>query len=247
VILPSNRALNFVFDGTFWIWDDDSQFLGPALTEQPLAVISAAEPTDHANNWQMAATISHSGAVHEFLMLHFRVGHLNYTAMLRALQAGTWTGFQHSLAHIHLEQLPRCPVCFRMKNKHLLPISDVGRFVQPRSGLLFHMDLKTVRTRSINHEHYIVDIIDDNSDKPWVYFLRKKSDAFALALQVFVNTVCKPRGIHYFALRIDNAGELTSHEVQAYCAVNGIHLVPVPAYRHAFNGWQRSSSTRDCA
>jgi hypothetical protein len=41
-----------------------------------------------------------------------------------------------------------------------------------------------------------------------------------------VNTVCKPRGIHHFALRIDNAGELTSHEVQAYCAENGIHLVP---------------------
>jgi hypothetical protein len=50
------------------------------------------------------------------------------------------------------------------------------------------------------------------------------------------NTVCKPRGLNYFALRIDNAGELTSHEVQAYCADNGIHLVPVPAYRHAFNG-----------
>jgi hypothetical protein len=76
-----------------------------------------------------------------------------------------------------------------MKNKHL-PISDVGRFVQPRPGQLFHMDLKTVRTRSINHEHYIVDIIDDNSDKPWIYCLRKKSDAFAfvfaMALQVFV-------------------------------------------------------------
>jgi hypothetical protein len=53
---------------------------------------------------------------------------------------------------------------------------------------------------------------------------------------VFVNTVCKPRGIHYFVLQIDNAGELTSHEVQAYCATNGIHLVPVPAYRHAFDG-----------
>jgi hypothetical protein len=90
------------------------------------------------------------------------------------------------------------------------------------------MDLKTARTRSINHEH--------NSDKPWIYCLRKKSDAIAMALQVFVNTVCKPRGIPYFALRIDNAGELTSHEVQAYCAVNGIHLKAVPAYRHAFNG-----------
>jgi hypothetical protein len=97
VVLPPNRTLQFIFDGTFWIWDDDAQFLLPDQMEQSLAVISAAEPTDHANHWPMAATISHSGAVHEFLMLHFRLGHLHYTAMLRALQAGTWTGFQHSL------------------------------------------------------------------------------------------------------------------------------------------------------
>jgi hypothetical protein len=55
--------------------------------EQSLAVISAAEPTDNADHWPMAAIISHSGAVHEFLTLHFRLGNLNYTAMLRALQA----------------------------------------------------------------------------------------------------------------------------------------------------------------
>jgi hypothetical protein len=166
VVLPPNRTLKCIFDGTFWIWDDDSQFLRPDQMEQSLAVISAAEPTDHAD-WPMAATISHSGAVQEFLMLHFRLGHLNYTAMLRALQA-MHAGFQHSFQNIHLEQLPRCSVCLRMKNKHL-PISIVGRFVQPRPGLLFHMDLKTVRTRLINHEHYIVDIIDDNSAKPWIY------------------------------------------------------------------------------
>jgi hypothetical protein len=135
VVLPPNRILEFIFDGTFWIWDDDSQFLRLAQMEQSLAVISAAEPTDHADHWSMAAIISHSGAVQQFLMLHFRFGHLNYTAMLQALQAGTWTGFQHSLQNMHLEQLPWCPVCLRMKNKHL-PISDVGRFVQPRPGLL---------------------------------------------------------------------------------------------------------------
>jgi hypothetical protein len=162
VVLPPNRSLDFIFDGTFWIWDD---------AEQALAIISATEPPGRSDNRRMTATISHSGAVHEFLMLHFRLGHFNYTAMLRALQVGTWIGFTHSLVHIHLEQLPRCPVCLRMRNKHL-PITDIGRFVQPRPGLLFHMDLKTVRTRSINHEHYIVDIIDDNSDKPWIYCLR---------------------------------------------------------------------------
>ena len=68
------------------------------------------------------------------------MGHLSYQAMLRALPAGTWTGFRHSIKNIHLEQLPRCPVCLRMKNKHK-PVSNVGRMVQSRPGLLFHMDL----------------------------------------------------------------------------------------------------------
>jgi hypothetical protein len=232
VTLPSARTLAFVFDGTFWIWDDEESRHSAHALVSPSLEISGTNLTPVAD---FAAPISHSGAVQEFLLLHFCIGHMNYTTMLRALQAGTWTGFRHSLQHIHLAQLPRCPVCMKMKNKHR-PVSNIGRFVQPRPGLLFHMDLKTVRTRSINHEHYIVDIIDDNSDKPWIYCLRKKSDAFEQALQVFRNTVCKPRGITFFALRIDNAGELTSHEVQSYCAVNGIHLVPVPAYRHALNG-----------
>ena len=39
--------------------------------------------------------------------LHFRLGHLNYNAMLRVLQSGSWTGFRNSLRHIHLSQLPR--------------------------------------------------------------------------------------------------------------------------------------------
>ena len=75
--------------------------------------------------------VAHNGAVHEFLLLHFRMGHLSYQAMSRALQ------------NIHLEQLPRCPVCLRMKNKHK-PVSNVDRMVQSRPGLPFHMDLKTV-------------------------------------------------------------------------------------------------------
>ena len=38
--------------------------------------------------------------------------------MLRALSAGLWTGFRYSLKHIQLDQLPRCPICLRTKNKH---------------------------------------------------------------------------------------------------------------------------------
>ena len=76
----------------------------------------------------MLAVITHTGAVHEFLLLRFRLGHLNYNAMLRALQSGSWTGFHHSVKKIHLSQLPRCPVCLKMKDNKHRPVSNVGIF-----------------------------------------------------------------------------------------------------------------------
>jgi hypothetical protein len=102
VVVPPNGVLDFIFDGTFWIWGDDSQLLRPTQSEQAVAIISAAEPPGRSDNRRMAATNIHSGAVHAFLMLHFRLGHLKYTVMLRAMQVGTWTGFTHNLVHIHL-------------------------------------------------------------------------------------------------------------------------------------------------
>jgi hypothetical protein len=110
VIIPGSPrgVFSFVFDGTFWIYEDATQADEAFFSASPLG-ISAAVSTNHADNWPMVATISHSGGVQEFLMLHFRLGHLYYTAMLRALQAGTWTCFQHSLQNIHLEQLPLVP------------------------------------------------------------------------------------------------------------------------------------------
>ena len=43
---------------------------------------------------------------------------------------------------------------------------------------------------------------------------------------------------------MDYAGKLVPREVQAFCADHGIHLVPVPAYRHALNGLQSGFSIR---
>jgi hypothetical protein len=94
--------------------------------EQSFAVISAAEPTDHhAYHWPMAATISHSGAVHEFLMLPslpIRPSELHGHAASTA-GGGYLDRFPaQSPEYPPVEQLPRCSVCLRMKNKHL-PIS----------------------------------------------------------------------------------------------------------------------------
>jgi hypothetical protein len=99
------RILDFITDGIFWIWDDNAAltpsraFTVAALTPHIRIPLSAA--------LQYAAPISYTGAVHEFSPLHFHVGHLNYTAMQRALQAGALTSSQHSLKTTYLEQLPR--------------------------------------------------------------------------------------------------------------------------------------------
>jgi hypothetical protein len=197
VVTTEGLTMNFVFDGTFWIWKD-------AISKEPsnAVVKSTTETVSQLPTLSLSTSFfAHSGAVHQFLLLHFRIGHLNYDAMLRAIKTGAWTGFKHSIKNIHIKELPKCPICLRMKNKHQ-PVTSVGRYVQLRPGLLFHIDLRTVRTRSINHEYYVLDVIDDNSDKPWVYPLRRKSDALALGLQVFHKTVCLPRGISFYALRL---------------------------------------------
>ena len=102
--------MNFTFDGTFWKWDDT--LCNGLPTSAVVSSLSVPPPS------QSVFAVTHTGAVHEFLLLHFRMGHLNYNAMLRALHAGSWSGFRHSLKHIYLEQLPKCPVRLRMKNKH---------------------------------------------------------------------------------------------------------------------------------
>ena len=107
--------------------------------------------------------------------------------------------------------------------------------------------LLSLRTRFIKNQHYLVDIIDDNSGMAHIHCLRQKSDTLRDAQCTFYDTICRPRGINFFALRMDNGGELVSHEVHEFCASHCIHLVPVPAYRHAWNGVaERFSDTLFC-
>ena len=65
--------------------------------------------------------------------------------------------------------------------------------------------------------------------------MRKKTEAL-FVLKTFINEACTPAGITRFALRMDNAGEYVSHEMERFCVEHDIHRVPTPAYRQAYNG-----------
>ena len=214
---PDGRKMDFQWNGHNWVWYDVPPISAPPVPSTP------------------TVSMVFSPAVLEFLTLHFRFAHLNYGYIYHAIEDGNWIGFRHSLAHIHLDSLPRCPVCDRAKFK-LQPVSHDGRYIQISPGLLFHMDMKTIAVRSRHgHYHYFVGIIDDNSHRSWVYFMRKKTEAL-FVLKTFINEACTPAGITRFALRMDNAGEYVSHEMERFCVEHDIHRVPTPAYRQAYNG-----------
>jgi hypothetical protein len=114
---------------------------------------SNSVPND-TNDSALAAAVS--GAVHTFLLWHFRLGHINYTMLYAAIQSGQLQGFPYSLSHIHVKYLPICRICQLMKNRHK-PVSHIGkRMHELRPNRVYYLDLKTIRIRSINHEHYIL-------------------------------------------------------------------------------------------
>ena len=55
-------------------------------------------------------------------------------------------------------------------------------------------------------------------------------------LKKFIAEVLTPSGIKHFVLRMDNAGEYVSHELEIFCVEANLHRVPTPAYRQAYNG-----------
>jgi hypothetical protein len=85
----------------------------------------------------MTLRVAHSGTVHEFLLLHFRMGHIKYGHLLHGLKAGYWKGFQHNLNNIRLEDLPVCPIykIRKMRHKSYSDIPHLVQLIAPWSSL----------------------------------------------------------------------------------------------------------------
>ena len=63
---------------------------------------------------------------------------------------------------------------------------------------------------------YFITFIDDFSRMTWVYFMRQKSDVFAIfkKIQMFVE---RQNGYLLKVLRSDRGGEYNSHEFEKFC------------------------------
>ena len=88
---------------------------------------------------------------------------------------------------------------------------------------------------SLGGSHYFLLFVDDFSRMNWVYFLKKKSEAFE-HFKKFKALVEKQSGCQIKTLRTDRGGEFVSEEFNHFCEENGIHRELTAPYTPQQNG-----------
>ena len=98
---------------------------------------------------------------------------------------------------------------FGKKHRESFPVRKIKITSAPLE--IVHSNLcGPMQTNSIRGYSYFMTFIDDYTRKTWVYFLRKKSDAFDI-FQRFKDFVEKQSGYYIKVLRIDREGEYVSN------------------------------------
>lgn len=117
-------------------------------------------------------------------------------------------------------QLGVCDAC-QAKKQHCtpFPVGDSWRASQVLQ--LVHADIYDPMATPVLGSRYFLLVVDDFSRKMWVYFLKKKSDAFTI-FHKFKPLVEKESGKSIIALRTNNGGEFCSTEISSFCDIHGI-------------------------
>ena len=82
---------------------------------------------------------------------------------------------------------------------------------------------------------YYVTFMDDYSRKTWIYFLKNKSEVFR-KFKEFKALIENHSEKRIKTLRLDNGGEYTSKEFEAFCNEDGIKRELTAAYNPQQNG-----------
>jgi transposase InsO family protein len=152
-------------------------------------------------------------------LMHRRLGHLNISAVKRLFKKNMVSGI--TLSSKHLNSHPSiCDCCVRGKMQR-------NRF--PKSSSLktdilelVHSDLwGPAPVMSLGGKYYMITFTDDSRRYSWVYYLRKKSEAFS-AFKIWHAEVERRTGQKLIMFRSDNGGEYINQEWETYLKDHGI-------------------------
>ncbi|PKI50104.1 hypothetical protein CRG98_029500 [Punica granatum] len=120
-------------------------------------------------------------------------------------------------------ELGLCEDCVFEKQKRV-SLSKAGRTLKEQKLELVHSDLwGPAPITSLGGASYYMTFIDDSTRKVWVYFLKRKFDAFD-AFRKWKALVENETGLKVKCLRFDDGGEYEINEFKEYCVVNGIRM-----------------------
>jgi transposase InsO family protein len=100
---------------------------------------------------------------------------------------------------------------------------------------MIHLDVWTMKTKSIGGCRYYVSFIDGHTRKVWVYFMKHKSEVFQHFLN-FKAMVKKEKGVSIKCLRSDGGGKYFLNEFSEYLKEHGIQRKYSCSYSPQQNG-----------
>ena len=156
-------------------------------------------------------------------MRHRRYGHLNHQSLCQLRNKDMVIGLT-----LDASKPSFCEACAEGKSSRT---KFPERTNKRRAGIfeLVHSDIcGKISPKSLGGSEYFITFIDDHSRYVWVYFMKRKDEAFEKFCE-WKLLVEKQYGEKVKTLRTDNGGEYTSSKLKAFLKSEGIrHELTVP-------------------
>ncbi|KAL2248336.1 UNVERIFIED_CONTAM: Retrovirus-related Pol polyprotein from transposon TNT 1-94 [Sesamum indicum] len=163
-----------------------------------------------------SSNISFAGTVSQANLWHNRLGHMSEKGMNVLKSKGR-------LPELKSVEVGHCEHCVFEKQKRVSFLTT-GRTPRKEKLELVHTDLwGPAPVSSLGGSTYYMTFVDDSTRKVWVYFLKRKSDAFD-AFRRWRALAENEAGLQVKCLRSNNGGEYSSEGIKNYCADHGIRM-----------------------
>ncbi|KAL2246274.1 UNVERIFIED_CONTAM: Retrovirus-related Pol polyprotein from transposon TNT 1-94 [Sesamum indicum] len=163
-----------------------------------------------------SSNIPFAGIVSQANLWHNRLGHMSEKGMNVLKSKGR-------LPKLKSVEVGHCEHCVFGKQKRVSFLT-IGRTPRKEKLELVHTDLwGPAPVSSLGGSTYYMTFVDDSTRKVWVYFLKRKSDAFD-TFRRWRALVENETGLQVKCLRSDNGGEYSSEGIKNYWPDHGIRM-----------------------
>jgi len=150
---------------------------------------------------------THGKGARNIKIWHKRVDHVNLQRLKLMEKQNLVRGFPKFGTEKVMSKV--CEACQSGKQaRHPFPIQTTH--VSSKLLEMIHLDVWTVKTKSIKGCRYYMSFNDDHTRKVWVYFMKHKGEVFQHFLN-FKAMVQKEKGVNIKCLRSDGGGEYFSN------------------------------------